>query len=81
MIVKRITPVLFVKQIEPVLPFWVDALGFEDAFDAQHLLHLILDSEPILEGEREMSAQMHVAKLLVRHDACTEIGALCSVGF
>jgi uncharacterized glyoxalase superfamily protein PhnB len=25
---KRITPVLFVKEIEPVLPFWVDALGF-----------------------------------------------------
>lgn len=28
MIVKRITPVLFVREIEPVLPFWVDALGF-----------------------------------------------------
>src|ERR1700704_6304222 len=26
--VKRITPVLFVKEIEPVLPFWVDAIGF-----------------------------------------------------
>ena len=26
--VKKITPVLFVKDIEPVLPFWVDALGF-----------------------------------------------------
>jgi uncharacterized glyoxalase superfamily protein PhnB len=26
--VKRITPVLFVREIEPVLPFWVDALGF-----------------------------------------------------
>lgn len=26
--VKRITPVLFVKEIEPVLPFWVDKLGF-----------------------------------------------------
>jgi hypothetical protein len=28
MLVKRITPVLFVKEIEPVLPFWVDKLGF-----------------------------------------------------
>ena len=28
MIIKRITPVLFVQAIEPVLPFWVDALGF-----------------------------------------------------
>jgi len=26
--VKRITPVLLVKEIEPVLPFWVDRLGF-----------------------------------------------------
>jgi uncharacterized glyoxalase superfamily protein PhnB len=26
--VKKLTPVLFVKDIEPVLPFWVEALGF-----------------------------------------------------
>jgi uncharacterized glyoxalase superfamily protein PhnB len=26
--VKRITPVLLVEEIEPVLPFWVDRLGF-----------------------------------------------------
>jgi hypothetical protein len=26
--VKRISPVLFVKDIEPVLPFWVEKLGF-----------------------------------------------------
>jgi uncharacterized glyoxalase superfamily protein PhnB len=26
--VKRITPVLLVKEIEPVVPFWVDKLGF-----------------------------------------------------
>ncbi len=26
--VKKLTPVLFVKEIEPVLPFWVDGLGF-----------------------------------------------------
>jgi hypothetical protein len=26
--VKRITPVLFVKEIEPILPFWTDRLGF-----------------------------------------------------
>jgi len=28
MTVKRITPVLFVQAIEPVLPFWVESLGF-----------------------------------------------------
>ena len=26
--VKKLTPVLFVKEIEPVLPFWVEGLGF-----------------------------------------------------
>ncbi len=26
--VKKMTPVLFVKEIEPVLPFWIDGLGF-----------------------------------------------------
>jgi uncharacterized glyoxalase superfamily protein PhnB len=26
--VRRITPVLLVKEIEPLLPFWVDRLGF-----------------------------------------------------
>jgi len=26
--VKRITAVLLVKEIEPVIPFWVDRLGF-----------------------------------------------------
>ena len=25
---KKLTPVLFVKEIEPVLPFWVEGLGF-----------------------------------------------------
>ena len=34
--VKRITPVLFVKDIETVLPFWVDALGFAKAIEVPH---------------------------------------------
>ena len=33
---KRITPVLFVREIEPVLPFWVDALGFEKTIEVPH---------------------------------------------
>ena len=28
MAVKKITPVLLVKEIEPIVPFWVDRLGF-----------------------------------------------------
>jgi uncharacterized glyoxalase superfamily protein PhnB len=31
--VKRITPVLLVKEIEPVLPFWVDRLGFSKTIE------------------------------------------------
>jgi uncharacterized glyoxalase superfamily protein PhnB len=34
--VKRITPVLFVKEIEPVLPFWIDALGFAKTIEVPH---------------------------------------------
>jgi uncharacterized glyoxalase superfamily protein PhnB len=34
--VKRITPVLFVQEIEPILPFWVDALGFTKAIEVPH---------------------------------------------
>ena len=34
--VKRITPVLFVMEIEPVLPFWVDKLGFTKAIEVPH---------------------------------------------
>jgi uncharacterized glyoxalase superfamily protein PhnB len=31
--VKRITPVLLVKEIEPVIPFWVDRLGFTKSIE------------------------------------------------
>jgi uncharacterized glyoxalase superfamily protein PhnB len=34
--VKRITPVLFVKEIEPILPFWVDRLGFTKTIEVPH---------------------------------------------
>lgn len=34
--VKRITPVLFVKEIEAVLPFWIDALGFTKTIEVPH---------------------------------------------
>jgi len=34
--VKRITPVLFVKEIEPVLLFWVDKLGFTKTVEVPH---------------------------------------------
>ena len=31
--VKRITPVLLVKEIKPLIPFWVDRLGFTKAVE------------------------------------------------
>jgi uncharacterized glyoxalase superfamily protein PhnB len=31
--VKRITPVLLVNEIEPMLPFWIDRLGFTKAIE------------------------------------------------
>jgi uncharacterized glyoxalase superfamily protein PhnB len=34
--VKRITPVLFVKDIEPVLPFWVEKLAFTKTIEVPH---------------------------------------------
>jgi uncharacterized glyoxalase superfamily protein PhnB len=34
--VKRITAVLFVKEIEPILPFWVDTLGFTTTIEVPH---------------------------------------------
>jgi hypothetical protein len=36
MLVRRITPVLFVKEIEPVLPFWVEKLGFTKTIEVPH---------------------------------------------
>jgi uncharacterized glyoxalase superfamily protein PhnB len=34
--VKRVTPVLFVEEIEPVLSFWVEALGFGKTIEVPH---------------------------------------------
>lgn len=34
--VKKITPVLFVTEIEPVLPFWVEKLGFTKTIEVPH---------------------------------------------
>jgi uncharacterized glyoxalase superfamily protein PhnB len=33
---KKLTPVVFVEEIEPVLPFWVDRLGFEKVAEVPH---------------------------------------------
>lgn len=33
---KKLTPVLYVEEIEPALPFWVDRLGFEKTAEVPH---------------------------------------------
>lgn len=33
---KKVTPVLYVEAIEPLLPFWVDRLGFERTIEVPH---------------------------------------------
>ena len=33
---KKLTPVLIVAEIEPVLPFWVELLGFEKTVELPH---------------------------------------------
>jgi uncharacterized glyoxalase superfamily protein PhnB len=34
--VQKITPVLFVKEIEPVLSFWIEGLGFAKTIEVPH---------------------------------------------
>ena len=34
--IKKLTPVLMVDAIEPMLPFWVDRLGFEKTVELPH---------------------------------------------
>lgn len=48
MTVKRITPVLYVKEIEPCVTFWVDRLGFQktaEVPDGQRLGFVILQKD------------------------------------
>ena len=40
MTVKKLTPVLFVQRIEPVLPLWVDKLGFTKTIEVPEGDHL-----------------------------------------
>lgn len=47
---QRLTPVLLVEEIEPVLPFWVDRLGYEKTTEVPHgdrLGFVILERGPI----------------------------------
>ena len=34
--IRKLTPILYVEQIEPALPFWVDRLGFQSTAQVPH---------------------------------------------
>jgi hypothetical protein len=47
---KRLTPVVYVEEIEPVLPFWIDRLGFEitaEVPEGDRLGFVILEKGPV----------------------------------
>lgn len=48
--IKKVTPILFVPEIEPVLPFWVDQLGFTKTVevpDGERLAFVILVKDDV----------------------------------
>lgn len=50
MMMKKLTPVLYVEEIEPVLPFWTDRLGFQKTVEVpegDRLGFVILSSGPV----------------------------------
>ena len=61
--VKRITPVLFVEEIEPILPFWVDALGFTKTIEGPHG-----DKLGFIALQKESSEVMYQSYASIRED-------------
>lgn len=69
MTVKRITPVLYVKEIEPCIPFWVERLGFSktaEVPDGERLGFVILQRDGLevmyqtfASAEKDAPAALH----------------------
>ena len=57
-----------------------DAVLLEDPLDAQHLLDLVADRQFVLEGKRQVAAELDLAIPLVRDHARAEVVALPGVG-
>jgi uncharacterized glyoxalase superfamily protein PhnB len=73
--VKKITPVLLVKEIEPVLPFWMDRLGFNKTIevpDGQKLAFVAFQKGPV-----EVMYQTYAS---VEKDAPPEMAAAARKG-
>jgi hypothetical protein len=70
--VKRITPVLIVDAIEPLLPFWAERLHFTKTVEVPHEAHL---GFVILEKGEEQVMLQTKASLAVDLPALAKLGA------
>src|SRR5215468_132003 len=73
--VKRITPVLVVKDIEPLIPFWVDRLGFTKTIEVPDGNKLGFVA--FQKGTAEVMYQTHAS---VEKDAPKEVAASAGKG-
>ena len=73
--VKKITPVLLVNEIEPVLPFWVDRLGFTKTIEVPDGNKLAFVA--FQKGSVEVMYQTYAS---VEHDAPTAMAAAARKG-
>src|SRR5271169_3670527 len=73
--VKKITPVLLVNEIEPVLPFWVDRLGFAKTIEVPN------DSKLAFVAFQKSSVEvMYQTYTSVEHDAPPAMAAAARKG-
>ena len=61
--------------------FVLDAVGFEDFLDAQHLLDLVLDRKAVLEVEMEVRSDRYAPVLFVFDHVRAKTSALYGIGF
>jgi uncharacterized glyoxalase superfamily protein PhnB len=73
--VKRITPVLLVGEIEPVIPFWVDRLGFAKTIEVPDGDKLVFVA--FQKGSAEVMYQTYAS---VEKDAPAEMAAAARKG-
>lgn len=73
--VKRITPVLLVNEIAPVLPFWIDRLGFTKTIEVPE------DSKPAFVAFQKGAAEvMYQTYASVEKDAPPEMASQARKG-
>src|SRR5271154_5907023 len=73
--VKKITPVLLVNEIEPILPFWIDRLGFTKTIEVPDGRKLAFVA--FQKGATEVMYQTYAS---VEHDAPPEMASAARKG-